>query len=63
MPRKVGGRDAATLGVLAFDGLRTLTSTGWEWDVLAKAVVAVSIVGLVSMWLCFAALRSRLKRG
>jgi ABC-2 type transport system permease protein len=45
------------------DGLRTLTSTGWEWGVLAKAVVAVAIVGVVSMWLCFAALRSRLKRG
>ncbi|MGQ0825724.1 MAG: ABC transporter permease [Actinomycetota bacterium] len=44
------------------DGMRSLLTEGWEWETLGKAVLAVSAVGLVSMALCFAALRSRLKR-
>jgi ABC-2 type transport system permease protein len=45
------------------EGLRSLVTSGWEWDELAKAVLAVGIVGSISMSLCFAALRGRIKRG
>jgi ABC-2 type transport system permease protein len=45
------------------EGLRSLTMRGWEWDELAKAVLAVVLVGAVSMSLCFAALRGRTRRG
>ena len=44
------------------DGLRTLMMRGWEWDTLGKAVLAVAAVGVVSMWMCFGALRGRLKQ-
>ena len=44
------------------DGLRTLMMRGWEWDTLGKAVLAVAAVGAVSMWMCFGALRGRLKQ-
>jgi ABC-2 type transport system permease protein len=44
-------------------GMRVLISEGWEWGELAKAVLAIAIVGAVSMSLCFAALRGRVKRG
>jgi hypothetical protein len=36
---------------------------GWQWDELGAAVLAVALVGLVSMSMCFAALRGRVKRG
>ena len=36
---------------------------GWQWDELGKALLAIALVGAVSMSLCFAALRGRLKRG
>ena len=45
------------------EGLRSLVVRGWEWDELGKAVVAVIAVGAVSMSMCFAALRGRIKRG
>jgi ABC-2 type transport system permease protein len=45
------------------EGMRVLTSEGWEWGDIGKAVLAVVGVGAVSMWLCFAALRGRVKRG
>ena len=45
------------------DGLRSLISEGWVWAELGKAVVAISLVGVVSMSLCFAALRGRVQRG
>jgi ABC-2 type transport system permease protein len=45
------------------EALRSLISEGWEWDSLAKAAAAISIVGLASMSMCFAALRGRLRRG
>jgi ABC-2 type transport system permease protein len=45
------------------EGLRSLVVSGWEWDELAKALLAVAIVGTVSMSMCFAALRGRIKRG
>jgi len=46
------------------DGLRSLVLTdGWQWGELGKAVVAIGVVGVVSMALCFAALRGRTRRG
>jgi ABC-2 type transport system permease protein len=45
-------------------GLRSLVmGTGWEWGQLGQALLAIGIVGAVSMSLCFAALRGRIKRG
>jgi ABC-2 type transport system permease protein len=44
-------------------GMRALISGGWEWIVLGKALLAIAIMGTLSMSLCFAALRGRLKRG
>lgn len=44
-------------------GLRSLESDGWAWGELAKAVLAVAAVGLLSMSMCFAALRGRLRKG
>ena len=44
------------------EGLRSLIMEGWDWAALGQAVLAVSIVGVFSMALCFGALRSRLKR-
>jgi ABC-2 type transport system permease protein len=46
------------------DGLRSLVmEPGWQWDQLAGAVLAICIVGAISMSLCFAALRGRIRRG
>ena len=45
------------------EGMRSLISEGWQWDEIGKALLAIAAVGAVSMWLCFAALRGRLKRG
>jgi ABC-2 type transport system permease protein len=46
------------------EGLRSLVmDNGWQWDELGAAVLAVALVGLVSMSMCFAALRGRVKRG
>jgi ABC-2 type transport system permease protein len=45
------------------EGLRSLVMGGWEWDELGKALVAIAVVGAVSMSLCFGALRGRLRRG
>ena len=45
------------------EGQRSLVTQGWQWDQLGKALLAIGIVGLVSMSLCFAALRGRTKRG
>jgi ABC-2 type transport system permease protein len=44
-------------------GLRSLIVDGWDWAALGKAVVAIAIVGAVSMSLCFGALRGRIRRG
>jgi ABC-2 type transport system permease protein len=43
-------------------GLRSLTTDGWQWGDLASALVALGLVGLLSMSLCFAALRGRLEQ-
>ena len=45
------------------EGLRSLVSVGWDAADLAKALLAVAIVGAISMTLCFAALRGRIRRG
>jgi ABC-2 type transport system permease protein len=46
------------------DGLRSLVlGGGWHWADLAQALLAIALVGAVSMSLCFAALRGRISRG
>jgi ABC-2 type transport system permease protein len=45
------------------EGLRSLVMQGWEWDELGKAMVAIALLGTVSMSLCFGALRGRVRRG
>ncbi len=44
------------------EGLRSLTTHGWQWAHLAEAVAAIGVVGVVSMSLCFGALRARVDR-
>jgi ABC-2 type transport system permease protein len=44
-------------------GLRSLVlGHGWQWSQLAEAIAAIALVGLISMTMCFAALRGRVKR-
>jgi ABC-2 type transport system permease protein len=43
-------------------GLRALAMEGWEWDELGKALLAIAVVGAISMSLCFGALRGRLRQ-
>jgi ABC-2 type transport system permease protein len=45
------------------DGLRSLVSQGWQWGELGKAVLAIAVLGGISMSMCFAALRGRTRRG
>ena len=45
------------------DGLRSLTMHGWVWADLAQALLAIAVLGVVSMSLCFGALRGRVRRG
>jgi ABC-2 type transport system permease protein len=45
------------------EGLRSLVlDVGWQWDDLGKALVAIAVVGALSMSMCFAALRGRIKQ-
>jgi ABC-2 type transport system permease protein len=45
-------------------GLRSLVlGDSWQWGQLGQAVAAIAIVGVISMTMCFAALRGRVKRG
>lgn len=44
-------------------GLRSLVTQGWEWASLGKALLAIALVGMLSMSLCLAALRGRTRRG
>ena len=44
------------------EGLRSLALSGWHWDDLGKAALALLVVFLVSFSLCFAALRSRVNQ-
>jgi ABC-2 type transport system permease protein len=43
-------------------GLRSLTMEGWRWTELGQAFLAIAVVAAVSMALCFAALRGRIKQ-
>ncbi len=45
------------------EGMRSLIMEGWEWDDIGAALLAIAIVGAVSMTLCFGALRGRIRRG
>jgi ABC-2 type transport system permease protein len=45
------------------DGLRSLVSSGWDLDALAKALAAIAGVAVVSQSLALAALRGRLRSG
>jgi ABC-2 type transport system permease protein len=45
-------------------GLRSLEiGNSWQWAQLGQALLAIAIVALISMTMCFAALRGRIKRG
>jgi ABC-2 type transport system permease protein len=44
------------------EGLRSLTMQGWRWGELGQSLIAIAVVGLVSMSLCFGALRGRIKQ-
>lgn len=44
------------------DGMRALLMTGWEWDRIGSALLAVGLVGAVSFSLAFSALRGRVRR-
>lgn len=44
------------------EGLRSLALVGWDWDAVAKGLVAIAVVSAISMSLCFAALRGRVKQ-
>ena len=43
-------------------GLRSLTLQGWQWGELGQALAAIALVALLSVSLCFAALRGRLRQ-
>ncbi len=44
-------------------GLRSIVlGNGWQWTQLGQAVAAIAVVGVISMTMCFAALRGRVKR-
>lgn len=45
------------------DGMRSLVSDGWDGVALLKAFGAVGVVGAVSFFLAFSALRGRVARG
>jgi ABC-2 type transport system permease protein len=45
------------------EGMRSLMTEGWQWEVLGEAAFAIGLVGALSMSLCFGALRGRLGRG
>jgi ABC-2 type transport system permease protein len=45
------------------EGQRSLVTHGWQWGSLGKALLAIGVVGLISMSLCLATLRGRTRRG
>jgi ABC-2 type transport system permease protein len=45
------------------EGQRSLIFEGWVWADLGKGLLAIIVVGSVSMTLCFSALRGRIKKG
>lgn len=44
------------------EGLRSLALVGWDWNDLAAAAIAITLVSVLSMSMCFAALRGRVKQ-
>lgn len=44
------------------DGLRSLAFDGWQWAQLGQTLLAIGVVGALSMSMCFAALRSRVNQ-
>lgn len=44
------------------EGMRSILMRGWEWGDIGQAVLVIVAVGVVSMCLCLAALRSRLRQ-
>lgn len=44
------------------EGLRSLALVGWQWDDVAKGLLAIAVVAVLSMSLCFAALRGRVRQ-
>jgi ABC-2 type transport system permease protein len=45
------------------EGQRSLVTSGWHWTALGQAALAIAIVGVISMSLCLAALRGRIRQG
>ena len=43
------------------EALRSLTLVGWDWQALAQGLLAVVVVAVLSMSLCLAALRGRVR--
>ncbi len=44
------------------EALRSIVTVGWEWDTLARGLICVTGVGIVSFTLAFLALRGRVTR-
>ena len=44
------------------DGLRSLAMEGWQWDELGQTLLAIDLVAVLSMSMCFAALRGRVNQ-
>ena len=44
------------------DGLRSLAFDGWQWSELAQTMLAIGVVAVISMSMCFAALRGRVNQ-
>jgi len=44
------------------EGERSLIFDGWDWAELGKALVALAVVGGVSMTMCLAAMRGRIRQ-
>jgi ABC-2 type transport system permease protein len=55
---------AATYNPVTYllDGLRTIISVGWEWTEISRALLAISIILLISFTLAFLALKGRVSR-
>jgi ABC-2 type transport system permease protein len=45
------------------EGERSLVTSGWHWSTLGEALLAIAIVATISMSLCLAALRGRVRQG
>ncbi len=45
------------------EGLRSLALRGWQAEEVGQALLALAIVGAISMAMCLAALRGRIRRG